>query len=456
MSPFKGWLLPVFVYVIRLSGIDIPKGNLWGSGLYRNRKGEKMKAEILATGDEIRSGALVDTNSAYIAEKLEETGIAVQRHICAGDDSDVLEAIITEISQRADICVVTGGLGPTTDDITADAAAAAAGVELVEDAKALSMIASFFKARHREMTASNRKQAFVPQGSRTLYNPVGTAPGFSLKINRCTLFFLPGVPPEMVRMLAADVLPDIEKIMGAQRTNCLVRNISTFGLTESAVGEKVAEVVDHFPGLRLGLRAKFPEIHVKFYLNGKNLPKMQATLDAATEWVKGRVGKNVLSTEGEAMPRVVGRLLKERGATIAIAESCTGGRIANWLTDVPGSSDYFLFAGVSYANAAKVDILGVSSQTLDEQGAVSEETAREMAVGVRRIAKATYGISTTGVAGPGGGTEEKPVGTVCIGLATPDNSLGKQFYFPFGKRSMNKSIFAMMALEMLRRELLGI
>ncbi|MEK6193333.1 MAG: molybdopterin-binding protein, partial [Deltaproteobacteria bacterium] len=216
-----------------------------------------MKAEILATGDEIRSGALVDTNSAYIAEKLEETGIAVQRHICAGDDSDVLEAIITEISHRADICVVTGGLGPTTDDITADAAAAAAGVELVEDAKALSMIAAFFKARHREMTASNRKQAFVPQGSRTLYNPVGTAPGFSLKINRCTFFFLPGVPPEMFRMLAADVLPDIEKIMGAQRTNCLVRNISTFGLTESVMGEKVAEVVDHFPGIRLGLRAKF-------------------------------------------------------------------------------------------------------------------------------------------------------------------------------------------------------
>jgi nicotinamide-nucleotide amidase len=415
-----------------------------------------MKAEILATGDEIRSGALVDTNSAYIAEKLEETGIAVQRHNCAGDDATVLEAVIQEISGRADICVVTGGLGPTTDDITAEAAAAAAGKDLVEDEKALSMIAAFFAARNREMTASNRKQALVPRGSKTLYNPVGTAPGFSLKIKRCTFFFLPGVPPEMVRMLSADVLPGIEEIMGTQRSNCLVRNISTFGLTESAVGEKVAEVVDRFPGLRLGLRAKFPEIHVKFYLNGKDLLKMQATLDAATEWVKERVGKYVLSTEGEAMPRVVGRLLKERGATLAVAESCTGGRIANWLTDVPGSSDYFLFAGVSYANAAKVDILGVSTQTLDDYGAVSEETAREMAGGARRIANATYGISTTGIAGPGGGTDEKPVGTVCIGLATPDKAQGKRFFFPFGKRSMNKSIFAMMALEMLRREMLNI
>jgi nicotinamide-nucleotide amidase len=415
-----------------------------------------MKAEILATGDEIRSGALVETNSAAIAEKLEENGVAVQRHICAGDDADVLVAIIQEISGRADICVVTGGLGPTTDDITAQAAATAAGVDLVQDDKALSMITEFFKARNRELTASNRKQALVPSGSKTLYNPVGTAPGFSLKIGGCFFFFMPGVPPEMTRMLARDVIPSIEKLMGDQQSNCLVRNITTFGLTESMVGEKVADVVDAFPGLRLGLRAKFPEIHVKFYLNGKNLSQMQATLDAATEWVKDRLGKYVLSTEGEAMPRVVARLLTDRGATLAVAESCTGGRIANWLTDVPGSSSYFLFSGVSYANATKVDILGVSSQTLDSHGAVSEETAREMAAGARRIAKATYAISTTGIAGPDGGTEEKPVGTVCIGLATPDRAEGKRFFFPFGKRSMNKSIFAMMGLEMLRRELLSL
>ena len=415
-----------------------------------------MQAEILATGDEIRSGALVDTNSAIIAEKLEESGIAVQRHNCVGDDPDVLQAIIKEISGRADICVVTGGLGPTTDDITAEAAAAAAGTNLVEDEKALSMIAEFFRQRNREMTVSNRKQALVPEKAKTLYNPVGTAPGFSLTIRQCTFFFLPGVPAEMVRMLAADVLPDIEKCMGSQRTNCLVRNISTFGLTESMVGEKVVGVTDRFPGLRLGLRAKFPEIHVKFYLDGQDLPQMQATLDAATAWVQGRLGKYVLSTEGEAMPRVVGRLLKERGATVAVAESCTGGRIANWLTDVPGSSDYFLYGGVSYANAAKTDILGVSPHTLDRHGAVSEETAREMAAGARKLAGATYAVATTGIAGPGGATEEKPVGTVCIGLATPGRELGKRYFFPFGKRSMNKSIFAMMALEVLRRDLLDL
>jgi len=249
-------------------------------------------------------------------------------------------------------------------------------------------------------------------------------------------------------------LPDIEKMMGPLRSHCLVRNISTFGLTESAVGEKVAEVITRFPDIRLGLRAKFPEIHVKLYLNGENRPEMQDTLDMATDWVAERIERHVLSMTGESMQRVVGRLLRDRGETLAVAESCTGGRIANWLTDVPGSSDYFLFAGVSYANEAKVNILGVSPQTLENKGAVAEETAQEMAAGVRRIAGATYGIATTGVAGPGGGTEEKPVGTVCIGLSTPESSTGKQFYFPFGKRSMNKSIFAMMALDMLRRELL--
>jgi len=415
-----------------------------------------MNAEILATGDEIRSGALVDTNSAYIADKLETAGIVVRRHGCVGDDLNTLAAVLREIAARADIGVVTGGLGPTTDDVTAEAAASAAGMDLVEDEKALAMIEAFFKTRNRVMTPSNRKQARIPRGAKTLYNPVGTAPGFRLRIEDCTFYFLPGVPPEMRRMLAAEVLPDIEKTVGDGRTNCLVRNISTFGLTESVTGEKVAGVVRQFPEIKLGLRAKFPEIHVKLYLQGDDRDHVEKTLDAAAAWVNARIGKYVLSTEGKGMPHVVGNLLREKRATLAVAESCTGGRIANWITDVAGSSDYFLFSGVSYANAAKVDILGVSPQTLDACGAVSEKTAREMAVGVRRIAGATYGISTTGVAGPGGGTEEKPVGTVCVGLAMPEKAVGKRFFFPFGKRSMNKSMFAMAALEMLRRELLSL
>ena len=415
-----------------------------------------MIAEILATGDEIRSGALIDSNSAYIAERLEEIGIPVTRHSCVGDDFEALVSILKEISTRVDICVATGGLGPTADDLSSEAAASAAGETLVLDAKALSDIDTFFRRRKREMSASNRKQAMMPRTAETMYNPIGTAPGFSLKIGKCLFFFLPGVPYEMKRMLSHAVLPRISKMPGALKEHCLVRNISTFGLTESATGDKVAELVDDFPDIKIGLRAKFPEIHVKLYLNGQDLPTMQTRLALASEWIIKRLGRHVLSLKGASMQTVVGDLLRERAATVAVAESCTGGRIANWLTDVPGSSDYFLFSGVSYSNQAKTKVLGVAPDLLKKYGAVHEETAKAMAEGARLVSGATYAISTTGIAGPTGGSDDKPVGTVCIGLATPEKSEGKRFYFPFGQRSMNNSIFSMSALNMLWKALLDL
>jgi nicotinamide-nucleotide amidase len=414
-----------------------------------------MIAEILATGDEIRSGALIDSNSAYIAEKLEEVGIPVTRHSCVGDDFEALVSIIEEISTRVDICVATGGLGPTADDLSSEAAASAAGETLVLDSRALSDIEAFFKSRKREMADSNRKQAMLPRTAEVIYNPIGTAPGFSLKIGKCVFFFLPGVPPEMKRMLTHEMLPIIEKMPGALKEHCLVRNISTFGLTESATGEKVAGLADDFPDIKIGLRAKFPEIHVKLYLNGQDLPTMETRLASASEWILNRLGRHVLSLEGASMQAVVGDLLRKKTATVAIAESCTGGRIANWLTDVPGSSDYFLFSGVTYSNNAKTKVLGVAPDLLKKYGAVHEETAKAMAEGARRISGATYAISTTGIAGPTGGFDDKPVGTVCIGMATPEKVEGKRLYLPFGQRSMNKSIFGMAAMNMLRKELLN-
>ena len=413
-----------------------------------------MLAEILATGDEIRSGALIDSNSAYIAGKLEEVGIPVTRHSCVGDDLDVLVSILKEISTRVDICVVTGGLGPTSDDLSSEAAAAAAEETLLMDTKALADIEAFFRSRNREMVDSNRKQAMLPRTAQSMYNPIGTAPGFSLKIGRCVFFFLPGVPPEMKRMLSHEVLPRIERMPGALKVHCLVRNISTFGLTESATEEKVADIGDEFPEIKLGLRAKFPEIHVKLYLNGQDLPHMEKRLASAAKWIQHRLGRYVLSLEGVSLPEVVGDLLRKRSATLAVAESCTGGRIANWLTNVSGSSDYFHFSGVTYSNHSKTNVLGVAPELLEAYGAVHEETAKAMAEGARRISGARYAISTTGIAGPTGGSDDKPVGTVCIGLATPEKVEGKRLYFPFGQRSMNKSIFGMAALNMLRKELL--
>jgi len=415
-----------------------------------------MHAEILATGDEILDGALVDSNSAYIAQTLEEHGIAVKRHITVGDDMAILVTALQEIGSRAQVALVTGGLGPTQDDLSREAAARAAGVELVVDERALAEIEGFFNQRGRTMTESNRKQAYIPQGATCLYNPMGTAPGFAITVGQCRFFFMPGVPPEMHCMLDEQIIPQIMALQGEKRGFHLKGVVSSFGLPESAVGERVAKVSDLFPEIKLGLRAKFPEIQVKLYLNTLDESLGREILAEASRWVADQLGDHVFSFKENTMAAETGALLKTHKATLAVAESCTGGLVAHWLTNTPGSSDYFLFSGVTYANETKINVLDVSPDTLNRVGAVDEETAKEMAQGVRRLAGATYGLATTGIAGPGGGSKEKPVGTVCIGLAGPQVCLTKRVTVGYGRRLMNKQIFAMNTLNLLRRHLLGI
>lgn len=413
-----------------------------------------MHAEILATGEEIRTGALVDTNSAHIARALEAAGVEVVRIGAVGDDPALLKSVLIEIGGRAEVAVVTGGLGPTVDDRSAQAAAEAAGADLVQNDEALAAIQEFYRRRSRPLNPSVGKQALLPRGAEMLPNAIGTAPGFSLRIGGCRFFFLPGVPSEMKRMLAEHVLPGIERIRGPVREHRLVRTFSCFGRTESLTGERVEGLEGRFPGVRLGLRAKFPEVQVTLYTSDPSEAAALARLDAAADWVRQRLGDKIFSETGEPMEAVVGALLRARRATLAVAESCTGGLLASLLTDVAGSSEYFLLSAVAYANEAKVRILDVAPETLARRGAVHEETAREMAAGVRRTAGSDYGLSTTGIAGPGGGTPEKPVGTVCIGLATPQGSCGYRFRFSYGRRAMNKQAFAMKALDLLRRDLL--
>ncbi len=387
-----------------------------------------MIAEILASGDEICSGAILDSNSAHIAQKLEKAGIKVVRHSCVGDDINTIAGILKEIGGRADIVVVTGGLGLTADDLTAEAAANAAGVEL---------------------------QTMLPKGAESLCNLVGTASGFFMKIGRCSAFFMPGVPSEMRRMLSDTVLPRIKKLQGNSRKFRQVKEISLFGLTESAISERITDLKVKFPEIKPGICVRFPEVHIKLYANGENKKNLNELLKNACKWVLKKIGKSAFSVDGDSMETVVGNLLRREKSTIAVAESCTGGLISHWLTNVPGSSYYFFFSGVTYSNKAKIKVLDVLPATLKRYGAVHEETAKEMAEGARRIAGATYGLSTTGIAGPSGGTTYKPVGTVCIGLATPYGTKSHRFNFAFDDRSMNKKIFAMTALDLLRRELLG-
>lgn len=409
-----------------------------------------MLAEILSTGDEVRSGAVVDTNAAAIAEALESNGIHVSRHTCVGDDVSAIADALQEIAKRADMAVITGGLGPTADDVTAEAAARAAGVDLAEVTEALAQVERFFQSKGLAMSAANRKQALLPLGVTVLENRDGSAPGFCMSLGACCMYFLPGVPREMKPMLVRHVLNDLDQQRGNGSVAHRVDVVTTFGLPESVVGEKLKGLSLLDKRVQIGLRVLFPEIHVRIYGHGDRRYRLDEQMQQVKQSIRERLGKRVLSADGASLPEVLGTMLLERGATLALAESCTGGLMAKQLTDVPGSSGFFLLSAVTYANAAKMAVLSVASETLHHFGAVHEATAREMAEGARRAAESDYALSTTGIAGPDGGTDEKPVGTVCIGLAAPEGTTAFRYIFPFGDREMNRRIFAAMAFDRLR------
>jgi nicotinamide-nucleotide amidase len=256
-------------------------------------------------------------------------------------------------------------------------------------------------------------------------------------------------------MVSDYVLPYLERVQSGGRHYRRVKTLSLFGLPESVVSERLAGMEDELAGIKLGLRAKFPEIQVKLYADGSDPERLNRLLARGRRWARDKLGDTVFSEDNRSLQQVVGDLLRADGATLALAESCTGGLIANWITDVPGSSDYFLFSGVTYANQTKSQFVGVDPAVIEACGAVDETVVRQMAAGVRDAAQATYGLATSGIAGPGGGRPDKPVGTVCIGLATPRRVQGRTHYFSYGNRGMNKQIFAMKALDTLRRELLA-
>lgn len=413
-----------------------------------------MIAEILSTGNEVLSGTVVDTNAAFIAQKLEEAGIEVRRHLCVGDDMDDLVAAVLEIAGRADVALMTGGLGPTGDDLTGEAVAKAAGKPLVFSEEAHRSVAAFFEARGGQMREADAKQAMLPEGAICIANDVGSAPGFVVIVGNCRVFAMPGVPHEMKKMVTDFVLPYIERLASGTHLHAATRTVSVFGLPESEVGRQMQGFNKTFPDLRYGIRVKFPEIYVKVTARLSDAAAAIHRAEAAAGWVREAIGGPAFSADGVPLEAETARLLKEGGATVAVAESCTGGLVADLLTSVPGSSAYFLFAAVTYANQAKIDVLGVPPETIETYGAVSEETARAMAEGVRHLAGATYGIATSGIAGPDGGTAEKPVGTVCIGIATPDKTDAMRLRLSFQNRAMNKRIFAFVAMEALRQEML--
>ena len=412
-----------------------------------------LRCEILSTGDEVLTGMIADTNAAFLADQMGSLGFEVLRHSTVGDDRAILEETFRALGARADVVLCTGGLGPTVDDLTTEVAASILGVGMKLDEPALAYMEGLWKNRGRPMPENNRKQAMLPESADVLTNPIGTAPGFSVKIGNAHFFFMPGVPREMKRMFAEQVIPRLQKLQ-PDPTVFDVRVYRSFGLTESAADQALAGLESAFPGVKLGFRAHFPEIQIKLTVKGPDITAARARLEAAAEEVKKRIGPNIFS-DGEAIEAVIGAALRRDQATVSTVESCTGGMIAQLITNVPGASDYFDRGFITYSEASKRDLVNVPEAVIAEHGVVSEECARAMAEGARSVARTTYAISVTGIAGPGGGTSDKPVGLVYIGLAGPRETIVRRINWP-GQREQIRSIAAMVGLDLLRRALQGL
>jgi nicotinamide-nucleotide amidase len=409
-----------------------------------------LRCHILSTGDEVLTGMLTDTNAAFLADQAGSLGLEVVGHTTVGDDRAMLEETFRTLGERADVVLCTGGLGPTIDDLTTEVAAQILSAGLRVDEAALAHMEALWRSRGRTMPENNRKQAMIPEPAEVLPNPIGTAPGFTVKIGKAHFFFMPGVPREMKQMFAEQVVPRIEK----QKTEPTVfeaRVYRSFGLSESAADQILKGLGEQHPSVKLGFRAHFPEVQIKLTVKGPNVSATRARLEAAAAEVLRRIGPYVFS-DGDPMEAVVGAALKREKATVSTAESCTGGLLSQMITGVPGASTYFDRGFITYTNEAKQELLGVPASIFADHGAVSEPCARAMAEGARARAKTSYALAITGIAGPGGGTDEKPVGLVYIALATPGETVVRRIQWP-GQREGIRAISAMVALDLLRRSL---
>ena len=409
------------------------------------------RAAILSTGDELTTGRIVDSNASWIADKLFEIGIDVACVITVGDYPDRLEWAWNQALQKADVIISTGSIGPTADDLTSETVARVLGVPLVEHAESADRIRRWFAATGRTMPLNNLKQALMPQGAVLVPNALGTAPGYRVAHGDHHLVVLPGVPREMKPMMEETVLPWLRSQRGGDVY--LARTFQTFGVTESGLDELVAGVVDPAEG-RVSFRASFPEVSVRVVVHG-DPGNARERLQVIGDRLRAAIGAGCYCEGAVTLEETVGSLLRERRLTVATAESCTGGLVAHRLTNVPGSSAYVRGGVVAYANDAKHRLLGVATSTLADHGAVSEETAAEMAAGARQAMGADIAVSTTGIAGPDGGTPEKPVGTVCLGLSAAGETLAARYQF-WGTRDWVKLLASQVALEWIRRHILGL
>ncbi|MDW7684609.1 MAG: competence/damage-inducible protein A [Bacillota bacterium] len=409
-----------------------------------------MRAEIIAVGTELLLGQISNTNARFLSEKLAETGIDVYWHTVVGDNAGRVKEALQRALTRAEIILFSGGLGPTMDDLTKETVAQELGLPLEKHAAWEEHMAGLFAKMGRTMTDNNRKQALLPAGARLIENDHGTAPGIYLEHEGKVIVLMPGPPRELEPMFAEKVLPLL--VRGEGRV-IVSRVLKVVGLGESAMEEKIADLMVSQTNPTIAPLAKYSEVHLRLTAGAASVPEANELLDKTEEKLLERLETAVFGRDSETMVDVVAKLLLEKKMTLATAESCTGGLLAHMLTNVSGSSGYFLQGLVTYSNRAKTDTLGVKPSVIRAYGAVSDEVARAMAENIRKLASSNLGIGITGIAGPVGGTDDKPVGLVFIALATPEGITCRRFNF-FGNRETIKERAMMTALNMIRLYLL--
>jgi len=418
-----------------------------------------MNVELINTGSELMLGRVLNTHQQWLCRRLADRGYVVARQVAVADTGPDIETAVREALSHADLVITTGGLGPTSDDLTRDRIAQLLGKGLREDAALLGHIQGFFTRRNRTMPEKVRVQALVPEGAVVLPNPNGTAPGLAMEVNPnpfradrkgSWLVMLPGPPRELRPMFADSVVPLLGRVL-PPGSEYICRTLRTAGMPESLVEERIDGPLKALvaAGLDLGYCARVGQVDVRLAARGANGHRIVSEAEGI---VRRSLGVRIYGEDEDELESVVVRLLTERKLTLAVAESCTGGCLANRITNVPGASAVFLCGLVTYSNEAKQRLLGVRTETLAQHGAVSEAVAREMAEGMRRQSGADYALSTTGIAGPGGGTVEKPIGTVFIGLAGPGGTVVEKQFNAF-ERETFKQLTVHQALNTLRLEL---
>ena len=410
-----------------------------------------LSAEIIAIGSELLTPTRTDTNSLWLTEKLNEIGIEVKLKTIVGDDEARLEETIKDAFSRSDIVVTTGGLGPTEDDITRQISARAIGRKLVFHRQLVDDLIERFRRWGREMPETNKRQAYVIEGAEILPNPNGSAVGMLSVIEEKFLVVLPGPPRELKPMFETHVLPKLKEKAGEIYVKRKILRVA--GMGESALDEAIAPIYKEYKNIDTSILFNRSEIEIHLTATAKTENEAEEILQELAAKIVEKLGVAVFAMNGETMEEIVGAILRENGKTLAVAESCTGGLIAERLTEVSGSSAYFIEGVVAYHNEAKIRTLDVSRQLIEKHGAVSAEVAEAMAKGVRERAETDYGISVTGIAGPTGGSEEKPIGLVFLGYADESTTKSIKIILP-GDRYLIRWRASQAALDLLRRKIL--